>query len=78
MMNRHLGTVVVMPMTSGGRAARFRTASEFAGRRGFLLGDQVRSISKLRLGKMLDHADPATLGRALGVLRAMFEDEDDA
>lgn len=74
-MNRHLGTVIVMPMTSGGRTARFRSPVVFSGRSGFLLGDQIRSVSRYRLLKCLGEVDEATLTRALTVLRDMFERE---
>ena len=73
-MNAHLGTVIIMPMTSGSHAARFRPTSTFRGIEGLLLGDQVRSVSKFRLRKRLGTLDEATLKAALVVLREMFEE----
>ena len=74
-MNVHLGTVIVMPLTSGSRLTRFRTATEFRKVRGFLLGDQIRAVSKSRLLKHVGFLDEETLLAALRVLREMFEDE---
>lgn len=74
MMNRFLGTVIVMPMTSGSYAEPFRIESSFKNIPGLLLGDQIRSASKRRLVKQLGRADDATLFAALAMLREMFEE----
>lgn len=74
-MSRNLGTVVVIPMTSGGQPARFRVATEFRTIPGLLLGDQIRCVSKSRLLKRLGMIDDNTLSRALAVLREMFEED---
>jgi mRNA interferase MazF len=73
-MNGRLGTVALMPMTSGSQPARFRVHTEFRGIPGLLLGDQVRSVSKSRLLKRLGAIDQDTLLRALKMLRDMFEE----
>lgn len=73
-MNRHLGTIIVMPLTSGSAQTRFRVPVTFAGREGLILGDQVRSVSKLRLLKLVGEIDAGTLPEALRVLREMFEE----
>ncbi|WP_420606097.1 type II toxin-antitoxin system PemK/MazF family toxin [Novosphingopyxis sp.] len=73
-INRHLGTVIVMPMTTGSHPARFRPDIAFHERRGLLLGDQIRSVSKECLSKRLGLAEPETRKRALRILREMFEE----
>lgn len=73
-MNAYLGTIGVMPMTSGSQPARFRSPVEFRGVPGLLLGDQIRSVSKTRLLKLLGRIDDAALVAALAVLREMFEE----
>ncbi len=73
-MNKFLGTVIAMPMTSGSRPARFRSPIEFSDRAGLLLGDQIRSISRMRLIKKIGVADESTLSHALHILREMFEE----
>lgn len=74
LMNRHLRSVTVMPMTSGGRAEPFRISTTLGGKNGFLLGDQLRTLSKLRLVKQVGRADAAMLSEALQLLREMFEE----
>lgn len=73
-MNAHLGTVIVMPLTIGSRPTRFRVPAEFHAVRGFLLGDQVRCVSKLRLLKHVGTLENEASRQALLVLREMFED----
>ena len=73
-MNAHLGTVIVMPLTSGSRATRFRVSTEFNKVGGFLLADQIRCVSKLRLLKHVGALDTKTLAEALRILREMFEE----
>lgn len=73
-MNHSLGTVGVMPMTTGNRPAPFRVGTAFRGIPGLLLGDHIRSVSKSRLVKRLGAADQETLARALAMLRDMFEE----
>ena len=74
LMNRFLGTVTLLPMTSGGKPEPFRLESFFAEKRGLILGDQIRSVSRQRLIKLLGHADAITLSSVLGLLREMFEE----
>ena len=74
MMNHSLGTVIVMPLTSGSQPEPFRPGSKIGGVSGLLLGDQIRSASKRRLIRKLDNADHATLAKALAALREMFEE----
>lgn len=74
LINLHLGTVIVMPYTSGGRPEPFRMMSAFDDVAGLLLGDQIRSVSKQRLIRRLGMVDAANLASALSVLREMFEE----
>jgi mRNA interferase MazF len=74
LMNRHLRSITVMPLTSGSRWEPFRLPTHLGGREGFLLGDQLRTLSKLRLVKKVGEADAATLAAALAILREMFEE----
>jgi mRNA interferase MazF len=74
LMNRHLRSVTVMPLTSGSRWEPFRLPIQLGGKEGFLLGDQLRTLSKMRLIKKVGQADSVTLLAALAVLREMFEE----
>ena len=73
-MNAHLGTVIVMPLTSGSKAARFRVSTHFRNIEGFLLGDQIRCVSTKRLTARLGVMEDASLISALAILRDMFEE----
>lgn len=70
----HHGTHLIVPLTSGGRPARFRPLSSFGGRDGRLLLDQMRAVSHERLSRRLGVIDPATLSETLRLLRWMFTD----
>ncbi|NWG76675.1 MAG: type II toxin-antitoxin system PemK/MazF family toxin [Rubrivivax sp.] len=71
-MNLHLRTVVVAPMTTGSRPARFRVALTFQGKQGLILLDQIRPLDRVRLVKRLGSLRPATLATTLRTLQAMF------
>jgi mRNA interferase MazF len=73
-MNRHLGTVAVMPLASGSAPTRFRVPVTFGGRDGLILGDQVRSVSRERLLKLVGEVDDLALLASLRALREMFEE----
>ncbi len=73
-MNRHLRTVIGMPMTTGSRSARFRIPVRFQNRDGLLLGDQLRTLDRQRLTKCVGVVDTITLAAALAILREMFAD----
>ena len=52
-MNRHLGTVLVAPMTTGGQAYPTRVACRFRGKSGFIALDQIRAVDRARLVRRL-------------------------
>ena len=71
-MNAYLRTVVVAPMTTGSRPARFRIALTFQGKSGLILLDQIRMLDGVRLIKRLGVLRPPTLAATLQTLQAMF------
>lgn len=71
-MNVHLRTVIVAPMTTGSRPARFRIALTFQGKQGLILLDQIRTLDRARLVKRMGALRPATLAATLRTLQAMF------
>ena len=71
-MNAHLRTVIVAPMTTGSRPARFRIALKFQGKHGLILLDQIRTLDRARLVKRLGALRPTTLAATLQTLQAMF------
>jgi mRNA interferase MazF len=71
-MNAHLRTVIVAPMTTGSRPARFRISLTFQGKQGLILLDQVRTLDRERLVQRLGALRPVTLTATLQTLQAMF------
>lgn len=71
-MNAHLRTVIVAPMTTGSRPARFRVALTFKGKQGLIVLDQMRALDRARMLKRLGALRPATLAATLQTLQAMF------
>jgi mRNA interferase MazF len=71
-LNDHLRTVIVAPMTSKGFAAPFRIPVTFAGTKGLILLDQLRTIDKVRLTKQLGSVNAKTLAATLSSLQEVF------
>ena len=71
-MNAHLRTVIVAPMTTGSRPARFRVALTFQGKQGLIVLDQLRSLDRVRLVKRLGALRAPTLAATLRTLQDMF------
>ncbi len=71
-LNAHLRTVIVAPLTSGSRPARFRVPVRFQGKDGLILPDQLRTLDRARLVKRMGRVDAGTLGGVLRVLGEMF------
>ena len=71
-LNRHLRTVVVAPMTTGGHVYPFRLSCRFQKRNGFVVIDQLRTVDAQRLVKRLGRLDASTIAEALSILQEMF------
>ena len=71
-MNRHIGTVIVAPMTSRGRNYPSRVDCVFQGTVGQVVLDQIRTVDKQRLVKQLGRLSRSTSEKVLSVLNAMF------
>ena len=71
-MTAGLRTVIVAPMTSGGRTASFRPRVEFKGTSGLVLLDQVRAVDKKRLLNRMGRLDDKVLVEALIMLQWIF------
>lgn len=67
-----LRTVIVAPMTSGGRETSFRPRVEFKGTSGLVLLDQVRTVDKRRLLNRMGRLDDKVLIDALVMLQWIF------
>ena len=71
-MNRHIRTVIVAPMTTAGREYPTRIDTSFEGKKGQIVLDQIRTVDKKRLVKVVGKIDETTSGRVLETLAAMF------
>jgi mRNA interferase MazF len=71
-LNHHLNTVMIAPLTTGGRPYPWRVACEFAGRSGMVALDQLRTVDTERLVKALGTLQPATFEAVLATLREVF------
>lgn len=72
-LNHNLGTVIVAPMTTAGQAYPFRVPCTFAGKRGRVVLEQLRTVDRERLRKRLGAISAGTLTDVLRVLGEMFE-----
>lgn len=71
-MNRHIGTVIVAPMTTKSQAYPTRVSCRFQGKEGKIVLDQLRTVDKVRLVKALGRISPTTQKDVLEVLTEMF------
>ena len=71
-LNRHLRTLIVAPMTTGGQAYPWRITCRFQNHTGFVAIDQLRTIDAGRITKRLGRVSPNTLLAVLRVLQEMF------
>ena len=71
-LNQHLRTVIVAPLTTGGRAYPWRIACRFQNRSGFVALDQLRTVDGERLVKCVGHLSSGTTTEVLETLQEMF------
>ena len=70
--NTLLRTRIVATMTTGGHAYPFRAQCRFQRRDGYVVLDQIRTVDRDRLVRLLGRLAPATVDQALHVLVEMF------
>jgi len=71
-LNAHLRTVIVAPMTTGGRAYPWRIRCQFQNRGGYVVLDQVRTVDRERLVKRLGALSAKAMTEVLDGLQEMF------
>lgn len=71
-MNRHLGTVLVAPMTTRGQAYPTRVPCRFRGKEGAVALDQIRAVDRSRLLRRLGRLGAAAQDEVLAVLGELF------
>lgn len=71
-LNEFWGTVMVTPLTTGSHPYPFRIPCKFAGKSGYVLLDQLRSVDRSRLTKRVGRLTDVTLARSLSTLQEIF------
>ena len=71
-MNRHVGTIIVAPMTTKGRSYPTRVPYKFQGKEGQIILDQLRTVDKARLVRKLGRLSVKAQAEVLRVLAEMF------
>jgi mRNA interferase MazF len=71
-MNRHIGTVIVAPMTTKGRNYPTRIQCSFQDKKGQVVLDQIRTVDKKRLVKKLGTLNSKAQNSVLKILQELF------
>ncbi|MBL7163431.1 MAG: type II toxin-antitoxin system PemK/MazF family toxin [Anaerolineales bacterium] len=71
-MNRHIGTVIIAPMTTKSHDYPTRVSTKFQDKRGWVVLDQIRTVDKRRLLKKLGILNAESQENVLATLAAMF------
>ena len=71
-MNRYIATVIIAPMTTKGKQYPTRIISQFQGKNGLIVLDQIRTVDKNRLVKKLGRIGPDEQKMLLDILAEMF------
>ena len=71
-LNRHMQTVLVAPLTTGGQQYPFRIACRFQRQDGYVVLDQLRVVDVSRLVRRLGRLSDTTLTTVLLTLQEMF------
>ena len=72
-MNRHIGTVIIAPMTTKGRKYPTRISCVFQKKKGQIVLDQIRTVDKKRLVKNLGSISTKIQNQTLNILQEMFD-----
>ena len=71
-MNRHVATVIVVPMTTKGHQYPTRVSCKFEGKEGQIVLDQIRTVDRTRLVRKMGRLTKSNQDAVLAVLAEMF------
>ncbi|MEA5514559.1 type II toxin-antitoxin system PemK/MazF family toxin [Nodularia sp. UHCC 0506] len=71
-INHHIASVIVAPMTTKGQIYPTRVTCQFQGKNGQIVLDQIRTVDKTRLVKLLGQISVEAQKTVLDVLAEMF------
>mgnify|MGYP000868090028 CR=1 FL=1 len=73
-MNHNISTVIVAPMTTKSHNFPTRVQLKFAGKQGWIVLDQIRTIDKVRLVKKMGKIETKTVKKVKEILMEMLID----
>jgi len=73
-MNKHLNTIVLAPMTTNLKRYPTRVAVELDGKKGMIVIDQIRTVDKVRILKVLGKLTKTEIKSCKEVIRETFVD----
>lgn len=72
-LNRHLNTVIIVPLTSTIRNYPFRVHCLVAGKEGEAAIDQLKTVDKSRIGRYISSLRKSEIKQIKEILQQMFE-----
>ena len=73
-MNKYLNTIVLAPMTTNLKRYPTRVVVEHDGRKGMIVIDQIRTVDKIRILKVLGKLTKSEIKNCKDVIRETFVD----
>ncbi len=73
-MNKHLNTIIIAPMTSSLKEYPTRVAVNHNSKKGMIALDQIRTVDKKRILKVLDKLNKTEIQSTKEVLKEMLVD----
>jgi mRNA interferase MazF len=71
-MNKHIGTVIIAPMTTKSHKYPTRVEVKFMRKNGFIVLDQIRTVDKQRLIKKIKVLDESKIAEIKNVIMEML------
>ena len=73
-MNRHLRTIIIAPMTSKSKSYPTRVRVKKQNESGWVVIDQLRTIDKQRIIKILGELSPVEINKTKRIIKEMLVD----
>lgn len=73
-MNKHLATIIVCPITSQSKNYPTRVSFNLDGQKNWIVIDQIRTIDKSRVTKVIGNLDEETTEQVKAVIKETFVD----
>jgi mRNA interferase MazF len=73
-MNKYLQTVIIAPMTSQSKGYPTRIEVRHDNKKGWVVIDQIRTIDKLRIIKVIDNLTDREIDKVKSIIKETFVD----